>query len=341
MIRPIVLRLGAVVCALYAACGGSSDGGPASAVPTQLRVPSNDPGAPEMVDLTIRSRALGRDAHARLLLPLAFDEQPTRRWPVLYLLHGANEPLGYRAWTEQTRIETLAMAHDMIVVMPEAGQAGWYSDWAGQCNPGAGADAAVSDAGAVLDAQPGWETFHLGELAELLRTQFRASDKLAIAGLSMGGMGATSYAGRHPGMFAAVASYSGALRTSSAAVVVSLSLQIAGCRNTDAIWGSPQTQASVWAEHDPYLLAAALTDIPVYVSVGNGAAGPLDPAGTSIDTLEALAEGVNQQFVDQLRQLGGGAKLSTHFYGRGTHSWPYWARELEASFPMLVAALDD
>lgn len=339
MHRPNVWRRALVVAGLCAACGDSSQGGSADQAPAQLRVQSNDPGAPDMVDLTIQSRALGREAHARVLLPLAFDAQSSRRWPVLYLLHGANEPLGYRAWTEQTRIETLAMAHDMIVVMPEAGQAGWYSDWFGPCNAGSAEDAAVSAAGGTLDVQPGWETFHLHELADVLRTQFRASDKLAVAGLSMGAMGAASYAGRHPGLFSAVASYSGALRTTAAAVLVQLSLQSAGCTNTDAVWGDLKTNESVWLEHDPYQLASALKDMPLYVSVGNGTPGPLDPAGTAGDTLEMLAEGVNQQFVDHLLQLGGGAKLTTHFYGAGTHSWPYWARELEASFPMLAAAL--
>lgn len=304
--------------------------------PIQVRVPSNDPGAPDMVDVSFASHALGRMAQARLLLPIAFDAHSARRFPVLYLLHGANEPLGYRAWTEQTHIETLAMTRDVIVVMPEAGQAGWYSDWSAPCAQGS---AHAEDAGAPVDNQPAWETFHLVELEAVLTQYFQANEARAVAGVSMGGLGATSYAARHPGMFSAAASYSGALHTSTNAIVLNVSLQLAGCSNTDAVWGSLSTQPSVWAEHDPYELAGKLIDLPLYVSVGNGMPGPLDAPRAGSDALETLAETANHEFVDHLMQLGGGTRLTTRFYGPGTHSWPYWSRELEASFSMLMASL--
>jgi hypothetical protein len=50
-------------------------------------------------DLTIYSPALGRTAAVRLLLPRGFAAQPTRRWPVLWLLHGCCDT--YESWTRR------------------------------------------------------------------------------------------------------------------------------------------------------------------------------------------------------------------------------------------------
>jgi hypothetical protein len=44
-----------------------------------------------MRDLTVDSPALGRTATVRLLLPAHYTTQPTRRWPVLWLLHGGDD----------------------------------------------------------------------------------------------------------------------------------------------------------------------------------------------------------------------------------------------------------
>jgi diacylglycerol O-acyltransferase / trehalose O-mycolyltransferase len=340
------------ICAWWLACGctasdalshgSGSDAGPDAAdAPDRSdasgeadpygarRVPSDDPGAPDMLDLTIPSAALQRDVHVRLLLPPSFDTERARTYPALYLLHGANEPLGYRAWTEQTRVETLVQSTEVLVVMPEAGLAGWYSDWLEACG------STRSD----VDEQPGWETFHTVELPSTLARSYRASGLNAVAGLSMGGMGAMAYAARHPDQFAAAASYSGALHTQTNPEVLALTLQLLGCSNAMAVWGDLTSHADVWASHDPYALADRLTEIPLYVSAGNGEPGPLDPEGAPRDGLEALAEVASREFVAQRSAAGGPGELVVRFYGAGRHSWPYWARELERSLPMLLSAL--
>ncbi|MDB4987660.1 MAG: hypothetical protein JWN04_2838 [Myxococcaceae bacterium] len=316
--------------------GGADGGGPqldaGPSAPTALWVPSNDPGAPDMLDLTVHSQAMGRDVLVRLILPASYATQPSRHYPVLYLLHGANDSLSYRAWSEQTNVETLALGRDLIVAMPEGGQCGWYSDWAGQCNPAGAAPPGI-------DNQPSWETFHTSELPAVLRQYYRANTQSSIAGLSMGGLGATSYAARHPGMYSAAASYSGALHSSNNDFVLKITLTQAGCANTDAVWGPVAQQPDVWAAHDPYLLASKLSALPIYVSAGTGAPGPLDPASAmGTDTIEMLAAAASRDFSDRLTELGS-TRLVTHFYGPGTHSWPYWSRELASSFAMLTEPL--
>ena len=139
--------------------------------------------SPRVRDLTIDSPALGRSAKVRLLLPRRFQAQPHRRWPVLWLLHGCCDT--YQSWTRSTDVEELAALADVLVVMPEAGQVGFYSDWRA---PGRGGPSR-------------WETFHLTELRQLLERDWRAGNRRVVAGLSMGGLGAMAYAARHPGMF--------------------------------------------------------------------------------------------------------------------------------------------
>jgi diacylglycerol O-acyltransferase / trehalose O-mycolyltransferase len=115
--------------------------------------------------------------------------------PVLWLLHGGGDT--YQAWTRSTDVEQLAGLAEVLVVMPEGGQAGWYSDW---YHPG-------------REGPSRWETFHLTGLRQKLERDSRAGNRRVVAGLSMGGLGAMAYAARHPGMFRAAACYSGNLHT--------------------------------------------------------------------------------------------------------------------------------
>ncbi|HEX4460179.1 MAG TPA: alpha/beta hydrolase-fold protein, partial [Polyangia bacterium] len=136
-----------------------------------------------IVDLQIASDALHATVATRLLLPRDWDAQPNARWPVLYLLHGAkfdkSDPTpNSTLWTTQTDLVAFTANSDVLIVMPEGGNDGWYSDW---YNDG-------------LGGAPGWETFHLVELRQIIEQQFRAATVRAIAGVSMGGFGALSYA---------------------------------------------------------------------------------------------------------------------------------------------------
>jgi diacylglycerol O-acyltransferase / trehalose O-mycolyltransferase len=260
-------------------------------------------------DLTIDSPAVGT-THARLLLPAAFDADASRRWPILYLLHGASDT--YESWTRSTDVEALTADANILVVMPDAGNHGYYSDW---WNDGKG-------------GPPMWETFHTVELRQLLERNWRASDRRVVAGLSMGGLGAMSYAARHPGMFVAAASYSGVLDS-----------PVGGVRDP-ALWGDPRAQADVWDAHNPTVLAPALRGTGVYVSYGDGRPGPLDVGvGPGIDKLEARIATENVHFLAALRRAG--LSATVYAYGAGTHSWPYWERALHASMPDIRAALGD
>ena len=298
-----------LVAVAVASCGEShprasraAGAGGGARVVAQRRV------APRIVDLTIRSPALGTTAKVRLLTPDGWAARTRgRRWPVLYLLHGCCDT--YDSWTRSTDVEDLPALRRVLVVMPAGGEVGFYSNW--------------------RDG-PAWETFHLTELRATLERRYGAGTPRAIAGLSMGGLGAMDYAARHPGMFAAAASYSGALDPLREPRYW-LGLFSAYTPDPDAVWGDPKADRRTWAAHDPTELASRLRGTRLFVASGNGR------HGGRRDPIEATVYGESRAFVAQLRRLR--IPVRTDFYGPGTHSWPYWQRDLRRSLPLLLGAL--
>ncbi|MDI5979423.1 alpha/beta hydrolase [Amycolatopsis magusensis] len=273
-----------------------------------------------LVELVVRSPALDADVGVRLLLPKNFEAEPGKRWPALYLLHGCcSAAEGHVEWTTYSDVAEYTEDLGALIVMPEAGDVGFYSDWL---------------------SGPAWETFHLTELRRLLEQRYRSGHDRAVAGLSMGGFGALSYAGRHPGMFKAAASYSGLVHTTHEGEPTTSGIQaLIASYGEDPLklWGDPVAQARVWAAHNPYDLARRLRALPVFIASGNGQPGPLDPPGTAFDPTEQVLGAQSVATAARLKQAG--AKVTTCLYGPGTHTWPYWERELHRSLPMLAKAM--
>jgi len=281
----------ALLVLALAGCGGAAQAPPR---PSEAAVVREQHVGPRTVDLTVRSPALRRNATVRLLLP----DRGTAPYPVLYLLHGCCD--SYQSWTRSGRVQREAALHDVLVVMPEGGQVGFYSDW--------------------RDG-PGWETFHTRELPALLERRYNVGGPRAIAGLSMGGLGAIDYAARHPGTYVAAASFSGVLHP-LADPKVWLGLFNAYIPDPLAVWGDPQKERATWAAHDPTELAPRLRGVRLYVSSGDG------------DRTEAIVGRETRAFVRALR--GADVRVRTHLYRGGRHDWPYWRRELRRALPTLL-----
>lgn len=315
-----LLAVGVFVVGLVATAPG---GLPAQAHPLGAEVVATTQVAERQVDLTVRSQALGgREVNVRLLTPDGWDPEDRRQhWPTLWLLHGCCGD--FTSWSELTDVAEIPELRDVLVVMPEAGWNGWYSDW---WNQGEG------------DGD-NWETFHTDELRQLLNHDYGASGHRVVAGLSMGGQGALLYAARHPGMFDAAASYSGSVHPLDSQESIARLMGFFAHDGNDPtnVWGDPVAQREIWQAHDPYYLAQHLTRIPVYLSSGNGHAGPFDPPD-AYSALEADFHHQNLALAQEMQDLGA-TRLETNFYGPGTHGWDYWERELHASLPMLLTAL--
>ncbi|MFE2187913.1 alpha/beta hydrolase [Streptomyces sp. NPDC059455] len=288
---------------------------------------------PCTVDIAIDSVALGHTASVRINLPRRFGSRPHASWPVLYLLHGGYGD--YLDWTRHSDIARLSRERDVLVVMPDGGELGFYTDWWAR----------------GVGNKPGWETFHLVELSQILVRGLRAADRRAIAGLSMGGFGAMSYAARHPGLFRAAASFSGTLDTLHPTVEpVSSERYATWLLRTHiapngydplGLFGDPTAQRAVWAAHNPADLVKNLRDTKLFVSCGDGRIGPLDPPGTDPSDVSVRFEASqlrqNREFVKRASSL----ELDVTFEAyTGSHTWPYWAREFDKAFPLLVEAIE-
>ena len=272
-------------------------------------------------DLTIDSPAVGRMVQVRLLLPSRFDAQPTTDWPVLYLLGGQSGT--HDGWTLYMDVETLTDPTDLLVVMPDVGSddpnGASYTDW---WNGGKGGPRQ-------------WETFHLVELRQLLERNWHAGDKRAIAGPSAGGYGAMEYAARQPGLFLFAGSYSGGGLHEFVGPA-------SGPEPYDK-WGDPIQQADIWMAHDPYLNAAALKGMALFVAYGNGEPGaldnyaisPWDPTGDA----ERYCAAQSAAFVKRLHELK--IPVTVFAYGNGTHGAAYFSRDLKQSRPLILKALGE
>jgi S-formylglutathione hydrolase FrmB len=273
-----------------------------------------------VVDLTIESPSVGTGM-VRLLLPRDFEAGGTGDYPVLLLLHGAGGE--YVDWTDNTEIEATMAPTNLLTVMPAGASSssdGWYTNW----------KASGGDVGP--EGAPQWETFHIDELLPLLERNWQAGDERAVAGLSMGGYGSMTYAGRHPDLFQAAASYSGALDLREDADELTDG-------KASQIWGDPVTDSANWDAHDPVKLIPMLTGKDLFISWGSGEPGPLDPPGTDQDRIETRINQGNERFVEKLEEAG--IPVTVDFYGPGTHSWGYWDRELRKSLPLLLKAVNE
>ena len=329
--RMLIISLGLLVMLLGAGCTGGPPSSGSSPSPTPPSSPPVSSASPtpsaatitatsevddRTIDLTISSPAVGKEVKVRLLLPADFAAEPEEIYPVLYLLHGCCDT--YESWDRSTEIASRTEKLPMIVAMPEAGDVGFYSDWR---------------------EGPKWETFHTVELPGLLAAEYRTSDRAAVAGLSMGGLGALAYAARHPDQYAAVASFSGVVHTllspATSARYLNRVQEFGG--DPLKLWGDPEDNVDVWREHNPYHLASKLKGRPVFISCGNGKPGPLDTAETGPDSDERNLLKENEALADELKKVG--VDATVRLYGDGVHDWPYWERELGKAWPMLTKAL--
>jgi S-formylglutathione hydrolase FrmB/predicted MFS family arabinose efflux permease len=292
----------------------------AGAGPGGLEVLSDVTRGERLREITVGSSALGRPASLLLLTPPGFSTTSPRRWPVLMLLHGADD--GPSSWTREAALVERSGELDALVVLPEAGSVGFYTDWQ---HPDA------------TGSPPRWEGFHLDEIPQLLAARYRAGPTRVVAGVSMGGYGAIVYAAKRPGMFAAAASYSGLLhitRRGMPAFIAAMLLREREQRH--ALWGSPRRDRARWLANDPYHLAERLRGTALYLSCADGKPPPTDDVPPGSGMLERWVAPTTESLATRLAALGIPVTVSR---GHGAHEWPTWQRELELSWPFLLRAL--
>jgi S-formylglutathione hydrolase len=162
------------------------------------------PGKSTVLRVEVRSAALAGnlegDSPVRsvsVYLPPSYGNDPHRRYPVLYMLHGFTETdLSYFRDGASTHIPTLADraistgdAGEMIIVTPDAMTVYGGSNYSSGATTG------------------DWETFVSSELVSYVDNKFRTirrADARGLAGHSMGGYGAMRIGMKHPDVFSAL-----------------------------------------------------------------------------------------------------------------------------------------
>lgn len=206
--------------------------------------------------------------------------------PVLYLLHGLSDD--DTAWVRNTAIERYVEELGLAVVMPQVHRS-FYLDQAYGGN---------------------YRTFLTQELPQVVGRFFRVSarrEDTFVAGLSMGGYGALTWALTDPGRFAAAASLSGAL---DVAALSAGPAREEDPRMWERIVGGPNLGGTDLSgtDADPFALLTRADPAavpPMYLCCGTE-----DPL-----------------FEDSLRfaERASAAGLSvTSSFARGGHEWGYW-----------------
>ena len=150
--------------------------------------------------LQVASVAMNKTYKAAIVLPNSYAKSKTA-YPVLYLLHGAYGH--FNDWLSKTpnkeAVKNLADQYDIIIVIQEGETFSFYID-------------------SPVNSGSQFETFITKEVIGAVDKTYRTiADKRAraITGLSMGGHGALYLSAKHPDLFCAAGSMSGAVDMST------------------------------------------------------------------------------------------------------------------------------
>ena len=158
----------------------------------------------KVVTDSIKSTILGATVKVNIYLPAEFDSNTTKKYPVVYLLHGFTDT--YSAWVDKGHLDQVAdemiqkgEIPPMIIIMPNAGGPATRGTWNGYFN------------------MEGWayHDFFYQELMPTLEKKYRIiGDRAnrAVSGLSMGGGHTFRISMQNAGTFGYMGLFSAAVR---------------------------------------------------------------------------------------------------------------------------------
>ena len=236
------------------------------------------------------------------LLPPSFDADPSRRYPVLYFLHGLGDNeqslIRFGGWN---LIEDLWSKHQLgefVIVTPEGGASFYVNSHDGRVR---------------------YEDFFLQEFLPFIEHRYRirpGRTYRGIAGISMGGYGALHFALKVPSRFGAVSAHSAALIERLSAKIGANAPVPPRLRVLGEVFGSPPDPA-FWDRNNPITLARAangLAAMSIYFDCGSE-----DDYGFGAGA-EALHRALESRKTHH----------EFHLYP-GRHNWEYFAAHLSAS----------
>jgi S-formylglutathione hydrolase FrmB len=250
--------------------------------------------AAKIDSLDIPSTAMHKTYKAVVVLPASYGKSKSA-YPVLYLLHGGFGH--YRDWIDKTPdkklLDRLADSYNMIIVLPEGEIFSYYID-------------------SPVDKGSQFESYIIKDVVPKIDNTYRTnrSNKArAISGLSMGGYGALYLSARHPDVFDAAGSMSGALNPDMMGWKLSPEMAVNIKKAFGAIMGDMQS-----------------VDYSIYSVISM--ADLIKKNGTKV----IIDCGVDDFLIEPNRELHRRLLFNQtpHDYSErpGGHSWDYWQNSL-------------
>jgi S-formylglutathione hydrolase FrmB len=295
---------------------------------------------------TVWSQSLGIHKALRVYLPPSYATNSTKRYPVLFYLHGLSG--AENDWVHAGHLDSVmdsmvaAGQPEALVAMPDGDDGWWTTANMFADTPACRIEATRKKEPAATYCVPWlhYDDYVARDLVAYIDTHFRTFRTAAtrgIGGLSMGGYGAITLALNYPDVFAAAASHSGVLAPSylgpkpyaepaqHARDSVELRTAAGGLWSTQRIAFGVDT-LGWWARDPGRIVVRALAR--------------RRPGGAPLPALQFDA-GVNDPYIEENRAFH--ATLDrlgvSHSYAEwpGTHSWMYWRAHLPESIAFLLA----
>ena len=249
------------------------------------------------------SKILGHAVAYCVILPPSYEADKTRRYPILYFLHG----LGGNA-TQLLDSGGLDMVQDLwqhkqigeyLIVTPSADRSFYINS---------------------LNGRVRYQTFFLREFLPYIERHYRViRDRRhrGISGVSMGGYGALRFAFLHPELFGSVSAHSAALVERPPRANLSSAQDMAISRFLGSAFGLPFDPA-YWTRESPFTIVRGRPrprGLKIYFDCGTNDDFGFYRGAEAFHKL-LLARGISHEL---------------HLYPGG-HDWTYFAQHLPASF---------
>ncbi|TSD94457.1 esterase family protein [Skermania sp. ID1734] len=281
---------------------------------------------PRTIEMSVHSAAMNRDVPVRVQRP-ADTSQPR---PALYLLDGENR----RQVTDGMQFLS---DKNVNVVIPTGGENAYWTDWRNP-DPKLGVNK--------------WATFLSRELPPIINSALGTNGRNAAAGISRTGTAALQLAAENPGLYKAVAVYSGCADTGDplGQAIVRASMMEYGQGDADNMWGPPLDPE--WAAKDVTQHPESLRGVDMFISNGSGLPGRYDTLANPYFNNDVMKladqivvggalEGAINLCAHKLQASLAAANIPATFDFRpnGTHAWSYWQDDFKTSWPVLAHGL--
>ena len=267
--------------------------------------------SPRIECRSVSSKLLNRKVQFCALLPPSYDSSKTRRYPVLYFLHGLGQNeqamIDSGGWNLTQDMWEQTQLGEFLIVAPDGDRSFFINS---------------------RDGKRPYEDFFVGEFIPFVESHYRVREgkrSRGIAGISMGGYGALHLALRHPDLFGSASANSAALIENVPKANVGASGQAVLSQALGNAFGNPFDRA-FWDRNSPFTLVRESPppeDLRIYFDCGTEDDFGFNRGAQAFHDL-LLARHVPHEF---------------HLYPGG-HDLDYFADHLPASLEFQSKALD-